>query len=98
MTTSKPARYKIEYTVQFRRHAQPSHHLTDDPVSATEFLAELLERGFRIVAIYHDDVPLSKTEFDGMVKAAGNLFAARHLCHSLGISAEEERYRFGFSG
>jgi hypothetical protein len=96
--TSKPAKYKIDYSVQFRRHAQPSHHLTDDPVSATEFLSELLERGFRIMAIHHEDMQLSKREFDGMVKAAANLFAARHLCHSLGISAEEERYRFGFSG
>lgn len=92
------AKYKIEYSVQFRRHAHTSHHLTDDPVAAVEFLVELLERGFRILAVHHDGSPMSATEFDRMVKSAGQMLAARHLCQSLGISTEEERYRFGFSG
>ena len=97
MTSPMLAKYNIEYSVQFRRHAHTSHHLTDDPVGATEFLAELLERGFRILAIRHEGVPLSATEFDRMVKAGASLFVARHLCQSLSIPAEEERYRFGFS-
>ena len=97
MTSPMLAKYNIEYSVQFRRHAHTSHHLTDDPVGATEFLAELLERGFRIVSIQHEGVALSRAEFDRMVKAAASLFAARHLCQSLGLTAEEERYRFGFS-
>lgn len=98
MTNAMPAKYTIEYSVQFRRHAQHSHHLTDDPVGATEFLAELLERGFRIVSVLHDGVALTKVEFDGMIKAAAELLAARQLCQSLGIPVEEERYRFGFAG
>ena len=97
MTSPMLAKYTIEYSVQFRRHAHSSHHLTDAPGGATEFLAELLERGFRIVAIHHEGVPMTPTEFNRMVKSAASLFAARHLCHSLGITAEEERYRFGFS-
>ena len=98
MTSTMLAKYNIEYSVQFRRHAHTSHHLTDDPVAATEFLTELLERGFRILAIQHEGAALAPNEFDRMVKAAASLLAARHLCQSLGISAEEERYRFGFSG
>jgi hypothetical protein len=91
-------KYKIDYSVQFRRHVSPSHHLTDDPVAAIEFLMELLERGFRILGIHHDGVALTSAEFDRMLRSAANLLAARHLCQSLGISTEEERYRFGFSG
>lgn len=97
MTSPTPAKYVIEYSVQFRRHAHTSHHLTDDPVGATEFLAELLERGFRIVAIQHAGHTLTRHEFDRMLKSAAGLLAARHLCQSLGIPVEEERYRFGFS-
>lgn len=98
MTSPMLTKYNIEYSVQFRRHAHSSHHLTDDPVGATEFLTELLERGFRIVGIQHEGVELSRHEFDRMLKSAANLLAARHLCQSLGIAVEEERYRFGFSG
>lgn len=92
------AKYDIEYGVPFRRGAHHVHHLTDDPVAATEFLAELLERDFRILGVVREGVVLSRHEFDRMVKAAAELLVARHLCRSLDISAEEERYRFGFSG
>jgi len=98
MTSAMPAKYNIEYSVQFRRHAHASHHFTDDPVGATEFLAELLERGFRIIGIQHDGISLSRHECDRMLKMAAELLAARQLCESLGISVEEERYRFGFAG
>lgn len=98
MTSTMLAKYKIDYSVQIRQDAHASHHLTDDPVGATEFLSELLERGFRVLAIHHDGVALSRPEFDRMLKSAANLLAARRLCQSLGISTEEERYRFGFSG
>lgn len=98
MTSSMIAKYKIEYSVQFRRHAHTSHHLTDDPVGATEFLMELLERGFRVIGIQHEGTALSEVEFNRMMKAAAEMLAARHLCQSLGISTEEERFRFGFAG
>ncbi len=98
MTGTMLPKYKIEYSVQFRRHAHTSHHVTDDPVGAKEFLMELLERGFRIVGVQHEGTSLTPHELDQMIKAAANLLAARHLCQSLGISTEEERYRFGFSG
>ncbi len=98
MTSAMLPKYKIDYSVQFRQHTTTSHHLTDDPVGATEFLMELLDRGFRILEIHHDGATLSQHEFDRMVKSAANLLAARRVCQALGISAEEERYRFGFSG
>src|SRR5882672_2318079 len=38
-------KYTVEYTTQFRRHTQPNHYSTDDPVACEEFVGELLERG-----------------------------------------------------
>ncbi len=92
------AKYIIEYSVQFRRHAHPCQHVTDDPVAATEFLAELLERGFRVCGVQHEGVPLGATETDRLLKAAAGMLAARHLSRSLGLSMEEVGYRFGFAG
>jgi hypothetical protein len=33
-------KYIIEYTAQFKKHAQPNHHSTDDPVACEEFVEE----------------------------------------------------------
>lgn len=90
-------KYTVEYTTHFRRHTQPSHYSTDDPVACEEFLEELLERGFAVRAIKHEGVELSKPEFDRLVKTAAGMLASRHLCASLGIKAEEEKFRFGFT-
>jgi hypothetical protein len=90
-------KYTIEYTTQFRRHTHPSHYSTDDPVTCEEFVEELLERGLAIRAIKHEGVELPKVEFDRIVKTAAGMLASRHLCTSLGIKAEEEKYRFGFT-
>ena len=90
-------KYTVEYTTHFRRHAQPSHYSTDDPVACEEFVEELLERGFALRTIKHEGVELSKTEFDRLVKTAAGMLASRHLCASLGIKAEEEKFRFGFT-
>jgi hypothetical protein len=32
-----------------------------------------------------------------MVKTAAAMVASQRICHSLGIKAEEERFRFGFA-
>lgn len=90
-------KYTIEYSTQFRKHAQPSHYSTDDPVACEEFVEELLERGFSIRAIKHDGLDLSQHDFDRLVKNAAGMLASKHLCASLGIKAEEEKYRFGFT-
>jgi len=90
-------KYTIEYTTQFRRHAQPNHYSTDDPVACEEFVGELLERGFPIRAIKHEGVDLPKPEFDRVVKTAAGMLASKHICASLGIKAEEEKFRFGFT-
>ena len=41
---------------------------------------------------------LPKADFDKMIKTAASMLAAKSICFSLGISAEEEDYRFGFAG
>ena len=87
----------IEYTSQFRRHSQANHYSTDDPVACEQFVEELLERGFSIRAIKHEGLDLTKPEFDRVVKTAAGMLAAKHVCASLGIKPEEEKYRFGFT-
>ena len=90
-------KYTVEYTTHFRRHAQPSHFSTDDPVACEEFVEELLEQGAGLRAIKHEGVELPKNEFDGIVKTAAGMLASKHVCASLGIKAEEEKFRFGFT-
>lgn len=90
-------KYTIEYTTQFKRHAQPNHYATDDPVTCEEFVEELLERGYAIRAIKHEGVELPKKDFDRIVKTAAGMLASKRICASLGIKAEEEKYRFGFA-
>ena len=90
-------KYTVEYTAQFKKHAQTNHYSTDDPVACEGFVEELLERGFAIRAIKHEGMDLPKPEFDRIVKTAAGMLASRHVCASLGIKAEEEKYRFGFT-
>jgi hypothetical protein len=90
-------KYTVEYTLPFRRHAQPNHYSTDDPVACEEFVEELLERGFPIRTIKHEGMDLPKPEFDRVVKTAAGMLASKHVCTSLGIKPDEEKYRFGFT-
>lgn len=93
------SKYAVEYSVAFRRHSPPQHHIyyTDDPVACEEFVQELLERGMGIHAIRHEGADLPRPEFDRIVKVAASALAAKHVCTSLHIKPEEERHRFGFS-
>lgn len=91
------AKYTIEYEAQFKRRPEANHYSGDDPVACEEFLEELLERGYRIKAVRHDGLDVPQAEFDKMVKTAASMLAAKSICASLGISTEEEHYRFGFS-
>ena len=90
-------KYTVEYSVAFKKHAQTNHYSTDDPVACEEFLLELLERGFHVVNILHEGLPTSRTDFDRMIKNAGGMLAAKHICASLHIKSEEEHFRFGFA-
>ena len=90
-------KYTVEYTVPFRKRAQTHHYSSDDPVACEEFVEELLERGFRIQAIKHEGLDLPKPDFDKMIKTAAGMLASKHICASLGIKPEEERFRFGFA-
>lgn len=96
-TQNMISKYTIEYTTPFRKHAQPNHYLTDDPVACEEFIEELLERGFPIRAIKHEGLDLPKDEFDRIIKTAAGMMASKHICASLGIKPEEEKFRFGFA-
>lgn len=91
------AKYTVEYTTQFRKHAHTNHYTTDDPVACEEFVEELLERGHAIRAIKHEGLDLPKKEFDRVVKTAAGMLASKHICASLGIKPEEEKFRFGFA-
>lgn len=90
-------KYTVEYSFQMREHAPVNHYSTDDPISCEEFLAESLDLGVKIRAIKHEGVDLPRVDFDKMVKDAASALAARKVCASLGIKAEEERFRFGFA-
>ena len=90
-------KYTVEYTAQFRRAAQTNHYSTDDPVACSEFVEELLERGYAIRAIKHEGVELPKPESDRIIKTAAGMLASKRICASLGIKADEEKFRFGFA-
>lgn len=91
------SKYTIDYAVRLHHQGQHARFDTDDPVAAMEFLQELLERGCGIDAIKHEGVAVSRHEADKMVKTAAGMMAAKHVCASLGITPDEERFRFGFS-
>lgn len=90
-------KYSVDYSTPFRRHAVPNHYATDDPLACEEFVEELLERGYLIRGIRHEGVDLEKREFDRIVRKAAGLMASKRICSSLGIKADEEKYRFGFT-
>ncbi len=90
-------KYTIDYTTQFKKHAQPSHYSTDDPVACEEFVEELLARGIALHAIKHEGLDLPRKEFDRIVKTAAGMLASKHICASLRIKADEEKFRFGFA-
>jgi hypothetical protein len=92
-------KYSIEYSLQFRKHNPPEHHVfyTDDPVTWEGFVQELLEKGMGIHAIRHDGAELPAVDFDRIVRVAAAAIASRLICTSLHIKPEEERHRFGFA-
>ena len=91
-------KYNIEYALHFKRSPEVYHYRSDDPVACEEFLEELLERGYHINAIRHEGLELPKADSDKMIKTAAGMLAGKAICSSLGISTEEEHFRFGFTG
>jgi hypothetical protein len=89
------AKYKIEYAIPFKRHDEPHHYLTNDPVACEEFLTELLERGFKIKAVLHDGAALPNVDFDKLIKTAAGMLATNHICKSIGVDRAEAHHRFG---
>jgi hypothetical protein len=91
--------YSIEYSLQFRRHSPPAHHqfFADDVVEVETFVQDLLAHGMGLHAIKHEGADLPSAEFDRIVKIAASEVAAKLVCASLHIKADEERQRFGFA-
>jgi hypothetical protein len=89
------AKYHVNYAVPFKHRDEPHRYLTNDPVECEGFLADLLERGFKITGILHEGVALPPVEFDRLVKTAAGVLTTRHLCRSLGIDTAEAHHRFG---
>lgn len=87
-------KYKIEYSVPFKRHAEQLHYLTNDPVTCEAFLSELLEQKFKIRAVLHEGVELPRVDFDRMIKTAAGLLTTKHICAALDIDSAEARHRF----
>ena len=92
-------KYTVEYSLQFRKHSPPKHHefYADDVVEVEEFIQELLARGMGLHAVRHEGADVPKAEFDRIVKIAAGEVAAKLICASLYIKADEERQRFGFA-
>lgn len=90
-------KFTIEYTQQLR-DGKLHQYRSDDPVACQEFLEELLERGCHIRAIRHAGIDLPGQDFDKMIKTAAGMLASKAIRVSLGISTEEEHFRFGFTG
>lgn len=89
------AKYKIEFAIPFGGHDQAHHYLTNDPVTCEGFLAELLERGFKITAVLHEGVALPEPDFDQMIKTAAGMLMTKQICRSLGVDHAEAHRRFG---
>lgn len=90
-------KHTIEYAITSRSLFHTNHYSTDDPVACNEFLEELLERDIKIQAIKHEGLDLPAHEFEKLIKTAAGMLAARHICSSLSLKPEEERYRYGFA-
>ena len=89
------AKYKVEYAIPFHGHDQPHHYLTDDPVACEGFIAQLLERGFKIKEVMREGAALPKADFDRFIKTAAGILATNLICRSLGIDRAEAHHRFG---
>ena len=91
--------YTVEYSLQFRKHSPPQHHefYADDVVEVESFIQDLLAHGMGLHAIKHEGADVPKVEFDRIVKIAANEVAAKLVCESLHIKADDERQRFGFA-
>lgn len=92
-------KYTVEYSLQFRKHSPPDHHqyYTDDVVAVENFVQDLLARGMGLHAIKHDGADVPLVEFDRIVRIAASEVAAKLICATLHIKADEERQRFGFA-
>ena len=90
-------KYHVEYSLEFKHHQEKYDYRTDDSVACETFLADLIERKIRIVAIMHDGVAVSETQFVQLIKAAAGIVAARHICASLDEDYEAVHHRFGFA-
>ena len=91
------AKYHVRYELRFGNQWHAQDYQTDDPVACEEFMVALLEHGMKIKSILHEGVALTAHEFDGLIKNAANMLAAKHIANSLGLDAEQVHFRFGYA-
>jgi hypothetical protein len=91
--------YTVEYSFQFRQHSPRPHHefFADDIIEVESFIQDLLANGMGLHGIKHQGMDLPKVEFDRIVRVAAGEVAAKLICSTLHIKADEERFRFGFA-
>lgn len=90
-------KFTIEYTRHPRSNEPTGTHRTDDPVEAEEYLMQLLHARSRILSIKHEGIEVPRSQFDHMLKVAGERLISESLRHALDIDTAEVRHRFGFA-
>lgn len=90
-------KYHVVYSLEFKHQPEEYDFRTDDPVACEEFLAKLLEKKVRIVAVRHDGVDLPEKQFTQMIRTAAGMVASRHICAALKEDYEAVHHRFGFA-
>ena len=90
-------KFAIDYITQPQHNSRVSTHYTDEPVEAEDFLMHLLLARARIKEIRHEAAALSGHQFDRMLKVAAERIASGMLRESLGLDADEVKFRFGFA-
>lgn len=90
-------KYAIEYIMLPQHNTRVYTHHTDEPVEAEDFLMPLLIGRARIKEIRHEGTALVGHQLDRMLKIAAERIASALLRESLGLDADEVKYRFGLA-
>lgn len=91
-----PAKYRVDYAVPVNGHVlKELQQFSPDPVAFEQFLADLLDNGFKIRRISRDGRPLSPVDSDKLIKTALGIMATRRLCAALDLDSVAVHRRFG---
>ncbi len=90
------AKFDIEFVIHPQHNKRVDTYRTDDPVTAEDFLMNLLAGGAHIVAIKHEGVAMDQVQSDRMLQVAAGRLASLMLSISLRLDPADVRHRFGF--